>query len=209
LLEAVAMSPCRSFAIVPAAGRSLRMGRAKLLLPWRESTVIQHVLASWTRSQVWRTVVIVRPDDFHLATVCRDAGVDVVTPPVAPPEMRVSIEHGLRHVEKTYRPAASDVWLLAPADIPELSTLTIDLLLASHGEADADILVPTQDGRRGHPVLFPWALTREVYRLVDEGVNALLRRHAVREIRCAQAGVDGDLDTPADYRRLQDGSTPP
>ena len=41
----------RSFAVVPAAGRSRRMGRPKLLLPWGESTIIQQVLGAWRASQ--------------------------------------------------------------------------------------------------------------------------------------------------------------
>lgn len=205
------MSPHRSFAIVPAAGLSVRMGRPKLLLPWRETTVIQHVLATWRASQVSRTVVVVRPDDDELATVCRNAGVDVVVPATAPSEMKVSIEHGLRHVERAYCPSDDDAWLLAPADIPGISNSTIDrLLLASAGNSSPAIVVPCHEGRRRHPVLFPWSMAREVSELTDgEGVNVLLQRHPVREIACPEAGTQDDLDTPDDYRRLQDRETPP
>lgn len=204
------MSPIRSFAIVPAAGRSLRMGRPKLLLPWRRTTVIQHVLAAWTASRIERVVVIVHPEDDDLASLCRNSGVDVVVPARAPPEMKVSIEHGLRYVEQTYGPAANDVWLLAPADIPGIGTSTIDQLLASHQDRRPAIAVPTQNGRRGHPVLFPWPLAREVSELADdEGVNVLLRRHPVHEIACSEAGGLDDLDTPDDYRRLQNRETRP
>ena len=56
----------RSFAVVPAAGRSERMGAPKLLLPLGDSTVIEHVLAAWTASPVTRTVVVVRADDAEL-----------------------------------------------------------------------------------------------------------------------------------------------
>ena len=31
----------RSFAIIPAAGRSVRMGRQKLLMPWGDATLIE------------------------------------------------------------------------------------------------------------------------------------------------------------------------
>ena len=204
------MSLIRSFAIVPAAGLSVRMGRPKLLLPWRGVTVIQHVLATWTASRIWRVVVVVRPGDVDLATVCRKPGVDVVVPATAPSEMKVSIEHALRHVEQTYRPAANDVWLLAPADIPGICTSTIDQLLISHRDLGPAITVPLHEGRRGHPVLFPWPLAREVSGLADdEGVNVLLRRHPVQEIVCPQAVVLDDLDTPDDYRRRPDRETPP
>jgi molybdenum cofactor cytidylyltransferase len=204
------MSSFRSFAIVPAAGRSVRMGRPKLLLPWRDTTLIQHVLSTWISSQVERVVVVVRPDDSELATVCRRAGVDVVLPTTAPPEMKVSVQYGLRHVEQTCNPRAEDVWLLAPADIPGLLTSNIDWLLASHAAHNLEILVPKHDNRRGHPVLFPWPLAREVQKLAEnDGVNALLHRHPVREVHCPHAGVQEDVDTPDDYRRLRRREVPP
>jgi molybdenum cofactor cytidylyltransferase len=56
----------RSFAIVPAAGRSARMGAPKLLLPLGDRPVIDWVLAAWTASRVTRTVVVVRADDAPL-----------------------------------------------------------------------------------------------------------------------------------------------
>ena len=57
------MMPCRTFAIVPAAGHSRRMGQAKLLLPWAVGTVIDSVLQAWTTSSVDRTYIVVRAAD--------------------------------------------------------------------------------------------------------------------------------------------------
>ena len=90
------MSRIRSFAIVPAAGRGVRMGHPKLLLPWRGATVIQHVLAAWTASRIWRVVVVVRPGDDDLVTVCRNMGVDVVVPATAPLQADVAAKAGIR-----------------------------------------------------------------------------------------------------------------
>ena len=57
----------RSFAVIPAAGRSQRMGQPKLLLPWGRTTVIEHVLGVWRASRVTHTVIVVHPDDKFLA----------------------------------------------------------------------------------------------------------------------------------------------
>ena len=68
------------------------------------------------------------------------------------------------------------------------------------------ILVPTFQGRRGHPVLFSWSLVEEVFALGEQdGVNRLLQRHAVRELAMIEPAVIEDLDTPDDYRRLNEG----
>jgi len=215
-----------SFAIIPAAGHSVRMGDPKLLLTWGSGTVIESVLAAWCASRVDRIVTVVRGDDAQLADICRRAGADVAVPETPPPEMKDSVASGLRHIQERYAPGADDAWLLAPADMPDLSSLVIDRLLAEHAEWEraaksemgrrsakpasegrdsarvAPILVASFQGKRGHPVLFPWALAREVPLLAPhEGVNALLERHVVREVACGDASILDDLDTPAQYRR--------
>ena len=194
----------RAFAIIPAAGRSQRMGRPKLLLPWGDETVVDRVLAAWRASCVVVVVVVVRRDDCALAERCRAAGVTLVIPPVDPPDMKASIHFGLKYVQREFTPQEDDVWLLAPADMPRLATRVVDALCAAHDSAAPTILVPTFDGRRGHPVLFPWSVIDDVARLrPDEGLNALLRSHPVRELPCDEPAILDDLDTPADYGRMR------
>ena len=74
----------RSFAIVPAAGVSERMGAPKLLLLLDGRPVIEHVLASWTDSGVTRTIVVAKLADEELVAACRGFDVDVVTEPKGP-----------------------------------------------------------------------------------------------------------------------------
>jgi molybdenum cofactor cytidylyltransferase len=77
--------------------------------------------------------------------------------------------------------------------------------MAAASERPGRIIVPCHQGRRGHPVLLPWSLAGEVAALgVGEGVNAILARHDVVEIACGPEAVAADIDTPADFRRLQD-----
>src|SRR4051812_24822089 len=122
----------RFFAIVPAAGQSTRMGRPKLLLPVGGRTMIEKTLFAWQASQVDKIVAVVRPDDEQLAALCRSCGAEVVVPPVAPPEMKDSIRWGLKHVEAMFAPVPQDAWLLAPADMPNLSHRIINRLLDAH-----------------------------------------------------------------------------
>lgn len=198
-----------SFAVVPAAGRGQRMGRPKLLLPWHGQTVIESVLKAWQQSQVTRVIVVVPPHDRSLADVCRSTGVDVVVASRPPADMKASVGLALEHIAKTYDPVAQDVWLVAPADMPELSPTVIDALLAVHEADNAQIVVPTNAGRRGHPVLFPWPLGSAVFRLADdEGIDAMMRDHPIREIECGPPANVADLDTPEDYRRRHDRYNP-
>ena len=92
------MSGFRSFAILPAAGRSARMGSHKLLLPWQGRTLIDHVLDVWKASEVTCTVIVVRADDTRLIDVCRRHDVHLVLPELAPAEMKISVQLALRHI---------------------------------------------------------------------------------------------------------------
>jgi molybdenum cofactor cytidylyltransferase len=193
----------RSFAIVPAAGASARMGAPKLLLPWRGRSIIEHVLAAWEKSAITRTVVVARREDEGLLERCRAFDVDVVTPRDNPLDMRASVQLSLSHIANRYAPAPDDLWLLAPADLPGLSPQVIDGLLAAYDPANPGAIVPTFDGKRGHPVLLPWSCASLVGELLlEEGVNALVDRLVVRELPWADSSIVEDLDDPADYARL-------
>ena len=192
-----------SFAILPAAGRSVRMGSPKLLLPWQARPLIESVLAAWRASRVTAIVLVVHPEDSELASLGRAAGVDVVVPNVTQPDMKASILAGLRHVEGRYAPTSQDVWLVAPADMPLLSAEAINAVLDITSPDDQQLIIPCYQGRRGHPVRFPWNLASEVGQLAaDEGLNALVARQKVLAIEVPFPGVLADVDTPEEYRRL-------
>jgi len=181
------------------------MGWPKLTMPWRDSTVIEHVLSAWKASRVCHVIIVVRPDDRELADACRQCGIEPVIPVNSPAEMKISVAIGLDHIQQIYAPSKKDAWLLAPADLPELNLSVIDRLLDEHESDATSILVPTYEGRRGHPVIFPWRIAREVQSLrQDEGVNALLSKHPVRKMEVSDASILEDLNTPEDYMRLRD-----
>jgi len=194
----------RSFALIPAAGHSVRMGRPKLLLAVAGQPLILHTLAAWRQSRVERIVVVVRPDDAALTDVVRAAGVEVVVPPVAPPDMKSSLGYGLAYIAQGHQPTHADCWLVAPADMPGLSPRIVDRLLDQAASNPGQILIPTLAGRRGHPVLLPWSLADEVPRLAEhEGLNALIDRSQPRLIVCDDLEPDAlhtfaDIDTPQD-----------
>lgn len=196
----------RSFVILPAAGHSRRMGRPKLLMPWRQTTVIEHVLKAWQSSQVDSVVVVARRDDPDLLTICDSLDVHVVAPPTAPPEMKHSVQYGLDYIQQQFAPDVDDRWLLCPADTPNISAVIIDQALAvARSDQSASIVIPVCQGRRGHPVVFPWVLAKQVFELDEnEGVNALVRRHTVLECFVEDDGILEDLDTPEQYDNLRD-----
>jgi molybdenum cofactor cytidylyltransferase len=196
----------RSFAIIPAAGRSTRMGAAKLLLPVKGRPLIEWALAAWASSRVTHTVIVVRPDDAELLAFCRGwstGAIDVLAPTTSPAEMKDSVRLGRDFLADSYAPAADDAWLLAPADMPGLSHNIVDLVLREYETTSPQVVVPTFHGKRGHPIALPWSCTAELDKLApDEGVNALVARYNVRELPWSLSQVVDDVDTPEDLARF-------
>ncbi|MFM8222134.1 MAG: NTP transferase domain-containing protein, partial [Planctomycetaceae bacterium] len=89
----------RLFAVIPAAGFSRRMGQPKLLLPWRGSTVVEHLLSALAHPRVVARCVVCRRSDHELSRVVERGGGRVIQPAVDPPEMKDSVLAALDEIE--------------------------------------------------------------------------------------------------------------
>ncbi|MEO8269480.1 MAG: nucleotidyltransferase family protein [Aureliella sp.] len=198
----------RTFAIVPAAGRSSRMGQSKLLLPWRGTSVIEQVIDAWLRSRVTKVVVVARRDDVELTTRLASFPVDLMTPDVDPMDMKASIQIGIENLNRTANPRASDGCFVAPADLPKLNAVVIDGLIDawdSLTDSQRPVVVPYFAKQRGHPALLPWSLLAQVHSLGEQqGVNALVDQHPQHVVEFSIAQRIDDIDTMEDYLRLVD-----
>jgi molybdenum cofactor cytidylyltransferase len=196
----------RLFALIPAAGKSRRMGQPKLSLRLGDSTVLECVCRAVKLAGVERVVVVVGPQGRELVPLAESAGAHVLQLADDTAEMRHTIVHGLEWLQTHCQPAADDAWLLLPADHPCIEPQIIAELLAAHQrQPQRSIVVPTHQGRRGHPVLIGWQHGPAICALPEgTGLNTYLRRQAseVLEVPVAAESILWDLDTPEDYRRL-------
>lgn len=190
------------FALIPAAGRSRRMGTSKLLLPWQGTTVIEQLIRTLARPEISTVVVVTRPDDHELQQAVRRTAALAIVPDHEPPEMRDSIEIGLRAIRERFAPNDAEGWLLIPADHPLIEPEVLDGLLTRWSHDNCQVLLPTFGSRRGHPTLLRWSLAARIEQLPrDVGVNSLLRSspNLITEWPTDRESVLADLDTPEDY----------
>lgn len=186
------------------------MGRAKLLLPWNDAelsdqTILGQVLATWRSAGPTAVVVTVHPDDVAVADVCRAAAVEFVQPAVPPPDMKASIAAALDYLQSKYAPSPADAWLVAPADLPNLSFSVIEKLLRAYDRTAPQIVRPTHAGRFGHPTLLPWLAAAEVGTIpTNRGLDYLFERLPFTAVEAGTPCLADDVDTPDDYRRLHD-----
>jgi molybdenum cofactor cytidylyltransferase len=193
--------------VVPAAGRSLRMGRSKALLSAEGRTFLERVCATLARGGCAPVVVVLRDPDSAEGALARRVGARVLANPDPEEGPVTSIRHALRALPTTVRGVA-----VLPVDHPLVDPATIEELLAAFDGEPAAALVPTYQGRRGHPVLLGRALFPEVLEPdLPEGVRTVLRRDPtrVREVPVDDPGVLIDLDTPEAVRQHFPSALPP
>jgi molybdenum cofactor cytidylyltransferase len=193
-------------AIVPACGESQRMGRPKLVLPIGGEPLIARVVRRLREGGVDEVVVVTGPPELEgsdsIAEVALGAGGKVVRAGARTRDMRETFEVGLDWLEG--REPEPEVVVLVPGDQPGLAAGTVRRLLAVQMERGAVMVVPSYEGRRGHPLVMAWRAARGVRELPSGvGVNALVERQGVDVVVCAveDAGVVEDLDTPEEYGR--------
>jgi molybdenum cofactor cytidylyltransferase len=195
-----------TFAIIPAAGHSTRMGQPKLALPLGDRTVLEHVIAALRGGGVEHVLVVIGPHVSELAPLANAAGAEVCPLPEPTADMRTTVEHGLRWLEDRYHPRPDDYWVLAPGDHPSFGASVVSALLAVAGTGGKSIVVPVHGSRRGHPTVIAWSHVAGIRALSpDEGINAYLRMHGAEtlEVPVGDAGILDDLDTPTDLDRLR------
>ena len=191
-------------ALIPAAGKSIRMGRPKLLLPLGDATVLARLLGAVRRAGIERILVVASPGNGLLVDEAVRHGATVLTLTAETPDMRATAIAGLDWIE-THWPDL-DGFFLIPADHPTLgSAVFANLLDAADARANATIIVPTFEGRRGHPTWISRLHIEGLRKLGEgKGINEYLREQAerTREVPCIDPAVLVDLDTPSDYDAL-------
>src|SRR5262245_50319047 len=173
--------------IVLAAGKSERMGRPKALLPFRGRTFLENILASVSRSSIGHTVVVLgryrEEIERSISHRLRPAGL-AFAPLMALPAavfnpnyeqgMITSLQTGIRALPPE---TAGAVLLLV--DNPVVQPDTIDALVRRF-EANR-VIIPTFQGRRGHPVLFASEILDEILTLPSSvGANTIVSRDPAR-----------------------------
>lgn len=178
--------------VVLAAGLASRSAGLKMTLPLGDRTVIERSIEGMYGivSQIW-VVVGWQAEQVQEILAPYDK-VEFVVNRRFRAGMFSSVKAGLAQVR------APSVFLL-PGDCPLIVAHVYRRMLAVAG----DILVPTFEGKRGHPVLLRSALIPEILSLPDDSTL----RHYIDRKGCVVVEMDDDsilydMDTPEDYHAV-------
>ena len=192
-------------AIVLAAGESRRMGSAnKLLLRFGETTLIERVVHTVRQSEAGEVIVVLGHQAEGVRAVLDGHDVVFVENDRYHEGMITSIHAGVRAVS----PEATG-FMICLSDLPLIEPEELNRLIEAFKEAvrERPIVVPTFEGRRGNPGLFPVHYKPQ---LLDHhglmGCKEIVQQNpdTVLEVAMATDHVLRDVDTMEAYQRLVD-----
>lgn len=191
------------WAIILAAGESKRMGRPKMLLPWKDATILESVVHTALASSVDRVLVVLGAEQEQISRLLTPFPVETVYNPDFRRGMLSSVQMGFAAL-----PGEAEAAVVLLGDQPFVSAGVIDRQCAASSGSPGSIILPVHEGRRGHPVLIPAAFRDEIPLLSDAvGLRELIHRHEenILEIEVEEEDVLLDIDDPEAYRSALKG----
>ena len=192
-------------AILLAAGESRRMGgQNKLLLPFRNTTLLAQVVMTLCDSEADEVVVVLGHEAEQVQTALPDRPFRIVENPDFAQGMTTSIRAGVRAASPQ-----SEGFMICLSDLPFVEPSDYNHLLNAFRKArtqDSQAIVrPVHGGRPGNPVLFS-SEYRELLLAHEklEGCRGLIKQHPehVREVEMGTDHILRDIDTPEQYETI-------
>lgn len=189
-------------AVILAAGRSTRMGRPKIALPWGDTTVIGQVVRVLTSAGIGEILVVTGAARNEVRGAFQSLPVkELYNPDYPQGEMLSSLQVGLSTLGDHL-----DATLVVLGDQPQIQARVVTALVQEYASTDSSLVVPSFQMRRGHP----WLLDRSLW----PAVLALKRRETLRDfLNANQASIRyvsvdtstilQDMDTPGDYQKYR------
>jgi CTP:molybdopterin cytidylyltransferase MocA len=114
--------------------------------------------------------------------------------------MASSIKRGVKALSERTR-----AFVLALVDQPQIEVEMINLVIDEFERSPAIIVIPTHEGKGGHPIVIDVSLKEEILTLdLEQGLRQVVRAHLDKVLRVEVANpvVLEDFDLPEDYQRL-------
>jgi molybdenum cofactor cytidylyltransferase len=198
-------------AIILAAGASKRMGQPKMLLPWGNVSVLEHVIAVFARAGIEDILVVTgavreQMEGALMKYAQRYPVRSVHNETYSDGEMLSSLQCGLRALASPLLPSAetsTTAALVGLGDQPQIQERSVRLVCEAFRKTESLLVVPSFQMRRGHPWLVAHPLWAELLELnPPQSPRDFLNAHAgdIHYVNTDTPSILDDLDTPEDYR---------
>ena len=188
------------WAIILAAGASTRMKRQKLLLPFNGKTIIETVVENAARSVNSNILVVLGSHREQILEQIVNYQVKFCVNENYLDGMLSSVICGFNAL-----PFEAEAALIFLADQPHIPSKVTDLVTETWQKSGKGIVIPTFNGRRGHPVLIETRYKSEIEKLdPHRGLRTLseIFKEDVTEVESDFAEILRDIDTPEEYGEI-------
>jgi molybdenum cofactor cytidylyltransferase len=198
-LEPLGQGPAPIAAILLAAGASTRMGRSpKALLSIDGVPAVRHLVELCEDQRLAPIVVVTGAEGRGISEAVRGTSATCVENAEWAEGRTGSVRTGLATLD------GATGALLWPVDHPFVQAKTVgDLLARARSDAMALWVIPTFDGRGGHPVVLQPSTFAAIAELgADQSLRSLLPRFGPQVVRVPvrDPGVVENVDTPEAFR---------
>lgn len=186
-------------AVILSGGASRRMGSPKALVAYQGRPFLEHLLEITAHPKIGTRRVVLGAHAGPIAKHIDLAADEIVINADWEKGQLSSIQAAIRSL-----PAGTDGLLLCLIDHPLVSGDLLNELIEQFYATRANIVLPTYEGRRGHPVIFPVALYDELLLApLDKGARAVVWAHAadVLEVPTNEQGCVLNLNDPETLHR--------
>jgi len=194
-------------AIILAAGKSTRMGSPKMLLPWGDTPIIEHIISVFSKAGAHDILVVTGGAREEVEVIVRNCQKNypvrsVFNKDYLAGDMLSSIQCGLRYLSEKGSGAA----LIGLGDQPQIQERSVQLLCEAYSQIKSPLVVPSFHMRRGHP----WLVARELWAEViamhsSQTPRDFLNGHAkdIHYVEMDTPSILADLDTPEEYLKFK------
>ena len=186
-----------NWAIILAAGSSIRMGSQKLLLPYHDSSMIETVIDNVLGSRIDKVMVVLGSDSDDITRTIGQKPVEICINPQPEKGMLSSVLCGFKAI-----PEEATAALVYLGDQPNIPPVITNKILEAYNEDLHGIVIPVYNHRRGHPLLVDLKYRRDIYKLdLEQGLRSLMHLFPedVLEVEVDEPGILVDIDTREDY----------
>lgn len=188
-------------AVILAAGRSARMGRPKLLLPWAGTSILGHLLDQWRKLGAAQIAVVCAADN---PDVLRE--LERLSFPASETIKNPHPDHGMFSsvlCAANWRGWNCRLthWALVLGDQPHLRQSTLQTAADVATAQPQKIVQPARAGHRRHPVLLPKSAFLELAKSAASNLSEFLQNCEITSFESDDPGLDLDIDRPEDYEK--------
>jgi len=187
-------------AVILAAGESRRMGEPKALLPYQGLTFVEHLLAVTAHPRVGIHRVVLGANAGEIRDKLKLDPASIVVNPDWPKGQLSSLQAAIRSLPAKL----TEGLILCPVDHPLVSAYLVSELIAAFDSSGKLIVLPTFEGRRGHPVIFRASLYAELLAASpDVGARQVVWAHAdsLIQVPTEEEGTILNLNDPGTMKK--------